>query len=118
MRLKLKKIGIKAVCLLCCLNITTLFATGYDYSASPFWEQGSVSSEAGALPFGSENQNGIYGPFDSQEQSLSSEPALYGPGGDPIGGLPVKEGHAILFLSLAGYCLFKIGKRRKKVTIS
>jgi hypothetical protein len=54
-------------------------------------------------------------PFAADVSSDSDQPVLYGPGGDPIGGLPVNEG---ILLLLAGGMIYLSGKVINKRKIS
>jgi hypothetical protein len=58
--------------------------------------------------------SGIYVPFESPGTvSATEEPVLYGPGGDPIGGLPVGNGVWILFGSVFIYALGKVYQKSR-----
>jgi len=79
-------------------------------SFSPIWSiesdieiwNGSVSVvESGELN---------YQPFGMESSSIGEEPVLYGPGGDPIGGLPVGESVWMLFILGAGVALTRFVK--------
>jgi hypothetical protein len=106
MRLKLKKIGIGVICLVCFLNVGNLCAT------SDFGLPTPVFSEID--PINPSATPETYLPFGTEEYGNAGDPALYGPGGDPIGGLPVKEGYIFLALSVAGYGFFSMIQRKKK----
>jgi hypothetical protein len=63
-------------------------------------------------PFTPSQQN----PFGAQDQPFGP-PVLYGPGGNPIGGLPVTDGVGLLFFAVLGYCIYKTVKRYKTTKI-
>ena len=52
--------------------------------------------------------------FKSQNQK-SNTPILFGPGGDPIGGVPVGDHSDVLILVLLGYVSYSVIKRYKKL---
>ena len=59
---------------------------------------------------------GIYQPFSPfpPSQQSGNNPVLYGPGGDPIGGLPITNGVTLLFLCIIGYSTYKLIAQKKK----
>ncbi len=57
-------------------------------------------------------------PFESSSyDGLSESPALYGPGGDPIGGLPVGNDVCVLSACVFAYAFYKLLRRRKTVEL-
>jgi len=74
-----------------------LFEPGNDAS----WQE---PTELIHVPFGSEHEN-----------KLAEEPVLYGPGGDPIGGLPAGNGHLFLLGGVIAYALVKVRKKVKNL---
>ena len=49
----------------------------------------------------------------SLKQGESFDPVLYGPGGNPIGGLPLEKDVQFLFYAVLGYCVYKTIERYK-----
>ena len=63
-----------------------------------------------------------FSPFAPSQQTLNKQgelfdPALYGPGGNPIGGLPMKDGAQFLFFAVFGYCIYKILQKYKALKL-
>ncbi len=56
-----------------------------------------------------------YSPFSPVSPSLQNgdNPVLYGPGGNPIGGLPISNGHWILLSLVLVYSIWRFFKRRE-----
>lgn len=97
------------------LILISLFLVNVNSSASeidfsgkiegPFKTQENFFQSNNSLIF-QENTSGLsYTPF--QSQGLNNPPVLYGPGGDPIGGLPVGDGVYVLFFAVLIYCVYK-----------
>ena len=79
--------------------------------SSPFQEPGGIgwsSTPSGDLPAGV-----AYSPFSPFSPSSSSSPVLYGPGGNPIGGLPISSGHWLLLGLVLMYAGWRFFKRRQ-----
>jgi len=75
-------------------------ATGFAQEYVPFSDTPVSGTENfGTLPSASESTFGT--------TVSSDQPALYGPGGDPIGGLPVKDGCLVLIVAGLAYALYK-----------
>ena len=55
-----------------------------------------------------------FAPFTPYQQLGDTNPVLYGPGGDPIGGLPIANGAHLLFFCVIGYSIYKLFSQRKK----
>jgi len=75
-------------------------ATGFAREYVPFSDAPAGGTEHfGTLPSASAETFG--------SAASSDQPALYGPGGDPIGGLPVKDGCVVLIIAGLAYALYK-----------
>ncbi len=66
---------------------------------------------------------GIVAPFSPFQQSPLGQnqefsPVLYGPGGNPIGGLPLTDNVPLLFGAVLCYCAYKAIRRKKRGEIS
>jgi len=103
--MKIKKITKKQINLFLCLFAFcfSVAASTYEPFSGTTPMQNELVSEVGP-------SDGI-SPFESS--TSSGDPALYGPGGDPIGGLPVKNAPYALLIMASMYALFKAGKIKK-----
>jgi len=103
--MKIKKITKKQINLFLCL-----FAFCFSVSASEYEPFSGTTPMQNELINEVGSSDGI-SPFEPS--SSSGDPALYGPGGDPIGGLPVKNAPYALLMMAGIYALFKAGKMKK-----
>ena len=95
-----------------------LIAQPFSDSNSSF-RQGSVGFSVGESQADVNQSAVVYTPFSPfpPPQSWSSQgnnPVLYGPGGDPIGGLPLENGSIVLFCLAIAYALFRLVHTRFK----
>ncbi len=96
MRQKIKLQGFILLFFLWCGFSSAGFAQEY----TPFSDASATGTENfGTLPSASAETFG--------STASADQPALYGPGGDPIGGLPVKDGCLVLILAGLAYALYK-----------
>jgi hypothetical protein len=120
MKFLIKKTFIKClfVVSLFLLGITDSFAAEFNFSGnveSPFPNNANniQSGDIFGQPISSSRL--VYRPFELynfqsyNNQTQFFDPVLYGPGGDPIGGLPVGEGIYALFFGVLAYCIYKVG---------
>lgn len=70
------------------------------------------SSESQVFPQENNYSGLAYAPFGSEKNNLVSGPVLYGPGGDPIGGLPVSDSSWLLLAGVVAYSLYKLKKKK------
>ena len=87
----------------------------YKTEFNSVFEQITNSSVLFYSPFASNRPQSDNEQFESymiqfiKDDMKRSDPVLYGPGGDPIGGLPIGEGVYALFFGVIAYCIYKIG---------
>ncbi len=108
-----------------CLNFAFIALMPFSLAAQTF------SNPAGSSPFQQENpgvsvgatqagvdQSGLiyspFSPFSPTQLQNGNEPVLYGPGGNPIGGLPIENGSIILLGMVLGYALFRMIRTRMR----
>ena len=93
--------------LISCICIFSLNAQVFQppEPASVFPAQEVASSESGVYqPFT---------PFNPSQQLGGTNPVLFGPGGEPIGGLPATNGAHLLFFGVLVYSVYKLITQRK-----
>ena len=107
----------KFVCL--CFVFVWVSLTPLGLTAQPF-SSTNTSFQAGNLDLSSRegqtgvNQQGlVYSPFlpcstSSSLSPLGNTPVLYGPGGTPIGGLPLENGSIVLLYLVIAYAIFRL----------
>ena len=76
----------------------------------PFQEGTQGATSGGGAADGGQSLSLVYSPFSPLplSQLPVDSPVLYGPGGDPIGGLPMGNGSAVLLAMVLAYVLFRL----------
>ena len=89
----------------------------------PFQQESQGATAGGGVQVDASQSALVYSPFSPFSPSQlpqGNNPVLYGPGGDPIGGLPMENGSVVLLGMVLAYVLFRLihtrfGNRRARI---
>ena len=101
------------------LSFVLIILIPFVLSAQPFsnaaankpFQPGSEGAPAGGGQTNASQSALVYSPFSPYAPSplpTGNSPVLYGPGGDPIGGLPMENGSIVLLGLVLAYVFFRL----------
>ena len=80
-----------------------------------YFQPGGIGMPSGEMPANGNQLGTVYAPFSPYSPTQlpqGNNPVLYGPGGNPIGGLPMGNGSIVLLSLVVAYVLFRLVQTR------
>lgn len=100
--------------LVCSISVFPVNFQVSEETDAPLEWGGGVPSSVESPTYRNEYSGLVYSPFEAYKNTHAPQPVLYGPGGDPIGGLPIQDGYWLLFFVVLSYSLVIGIKARKR----